>query len=424
MEQISIVLPINNKKNYFPIMTTWITNVLCRKNYNFSTYNNSYEVNIITDNPDHISLRCIEYISQKLPVNIYIEKEKIGKAQLCAKGFSYAECAVIAKIEADVSFSLDTLPRLCKELQNGIDVIVAFPTHKKNIYHVPLQPLTGSFMFDIQKNSEAGILLFTKKVWSTIQFTPSSDQTFILEFLHRAQEAGFIVKGTACFFQEINNYLSFLAKCKRSVAVGLQMLRVKIKKIHPQYIPPESKWSMINAGVGYKKRMYITHTTLHHTQSAVQSITLKQVFLCGILVECLIILCLFFGLFFAIQVLITILSVIYFLDILFALYLTLKTITTSYEITYTKKELEELQESQLPVYSILCPLYKEAHMLPQFLEGIANIDWPKEKLDVILLLEEDDVTTRVSIDNMRLPSYIRCVIVPHSLPNTKPKACN
>src|SRR5258708_6606643 len=42
----------------------------------------------------------------------------------------------------------------------------------------------------------------------------------------------------------------------------------------------------------------------------------------------------------------------------------------------------------------------------------------------MLLLEEDDKETIQKIKNYDLPSYFEIVIVPHSLPKTKPKACN
>src|SRR6185437_2445894 len=94
------------------------------------------------------------------------------------------------------------------------------------------------------------------------------------------------------------------------------------------------------------------------------------------------------------------------------------------EITATEEEIKSLKEKNLPVYSILCPLYKEAHVIPQFLEAIKKMDYPKEKLDVMLLLEEDDTHSIETVKKMELPLFVRTIVVPHSLPKTKPKACN
>ncbi len=81
-------------------------------------------------------------------------------------------------------------------------------------------------------------------------------------------------------------------------------------------------------------------------------------------------------------------------------------------------------EYQLPVYTILVPLYKEAGILPQLTRAIRALDWPKAKLDVRLLLEEDDQETIEVARNIGLPAYFTLVIVPVSGPRGKPKACN
>src|SRR5258708_25696898 len=102
----------------------------------------------------------------------------------------------------------------------------------------------------------------------------------------------------------------------------------------------------------------------------------------------------------------------------------MKSLKSDQEIKISDEEIAELDESKLPMYSILCPLYKEAHVVPQFLEAIAKLDWPKDKLDVMFLLEEDDKETIHAFSQMVLPYYARTVIVPDSQPKTKPKACN
>ena len=94
------------------------------------------------------------------------------------------------------------------------------------------------------------------------------------------------------------------------------------------------------------------------------------------------------------------------------------------ELSFTPEEIASLRDEDLPVYSILVPLYREAATLPRLVEGMKALDYPKEKLDVLLLLEENDKETIDAAQAIELPGFIRPVIVPHSLPKTKPKACN
>ncbi|HEY8598322.1 MAG TPA: glycosyltransferase family 2 protein, partial [Thermomicrobiales bacterium] len=74
--------------------------------------------------------------------------------------------------------------------------------------------------------------------------------------------------------------------------------------------------------------------------------------------------------------------------------------------------------------TILVPLYREAVVIPQLTRAIAALDWPKSKLDVRLLLEEDDLETIQAARAARLPAYFTFVIVPKDGPRGKPKACN
>jgi cellulose synthase/poly-beta-1,6-N-acetylglucosamine synthase-like glycosyltransferase len=81
-------------------------------------------------------------------------------------------------------------------------------------------------------------------------------------------------------------------------------------------------------------------------------------------------------------------------------------------------------DALLPVYTILVPLYKEAAVLRQLTDAIQRLDWPKEKLDVRLLLEEDDEETITAARAAQLPAYFTFVYVPNVKPRGKPKACN
>jgi glycosyltransferase XagB len=109
---------------------------------------------------------------------------------------------------------------------------------------------------------------------------------------------------------------------------------------------------------------------------------------------------------------------------LFRCYLIYRATAGSLEVPITAEELAALDEAALPIYTILVPLYKEASVLPTLLLGMSRLDYPATKLDVKLLLEEDDLETRQAVEATALPSYVHPVIVPVAQPRGKPKACN
>jgi cellulose synthase/poly-beta-1,6-N-acetylglucosamine synthase-like glycosyltransferase len=87
-------------------------------------------------------------------------------------------------------------------------------------------------------------------------------------------------------------------------------------------------------------------------------------------------------------------------------------------------QLSKLEDKDLPVYSILVPMYKEAAVLPHIAQSLRNMDYPLSKLDIKLILEEDDEETIAVARSLGLESTFEIIIVPPSWPKTKPKACN
>lgn len=81
-------------------------------------------------------------------------------------------------------------------------------------------------------------------------------------------------------------------------------------------------------------------------------------------------------------------------------------------------------EHSLPVYTILVPLFKEANSLPRLMESLERIDYPAAKLDIKLVLEEDDAETYEAAIALKPSYHYEIIRVPPSLPRTKPKACN
>ena len=127
---------------------------------------------------------------------------------------------------------------------------------------------------------------------------------------------------------------------------------------------------------------------------------------------------------------VTLFSINIFFQILYAvmtilkLYIVLKGERKNTQIKYGQKRLAEIDEAELPIYTLLIPVYKETEVVKRLIENIAALDYPQYKLDVRILLEEDDTETIELVRSMNLPSNYSAIVVPTSNPQTKPKACN
>ncbi len=127
---------------------------------------------------------------------------------------------------------------------------------------------------------------------------------------------------------------------------------------------------------------------------------------------------------FVLLVFVVLLTSLYLLDVLANFFIVFRGFKRETEIKFSQAELDNLKPGKLPIYTIFCPLYKEWEVLPQFASAISQLNYPKNKLQVMLLLEDDDRETINQALALNLPEYFEIIVVPHSLPKTKPKAMN
>lgn len=86
-------------------------------------------------------------------------------------------------------------------------------------------------------------------------------------------------------------------------------------------------------------------------------------------------------------------------------------------------EARSLAAEDLPVYTVLVPMYKEASMVPQLVANLRALEYPRDRLDVKLLLEADDAPTASAVMAHDIDDF-EIIIVPNGGPRTKPKALN
>ncbi len=83
-----------------------------------------------------------------------------------------------------------------------------------------------------------------------------------------------------------------------------------------------------------------------------------------------------------------------------------------------------IDAAHLPRYTVLIPCYREANIIPQILKNMEQLDYPRSKLQVLLLLEEDDIESLEAAKATRTSDFMRIVVVPDGVPRTKARACN
>ncbi len=144
------------------------------------------------------------------------------------------------------------------------------------------------------------------------------------------------------------------------------------------------------------------------------------------------------------MVLFAIISVGYFIVNPIKIYISLRGFKGARTPTrITKGELQWVQDEDLPVYTVLIPIFREAKILPQILRNIYRLNYPKNKLDIKILIEEKDTETideakllglfgspKKRVEGIPSKEYTEflelfdTIVIPAAKVTTKPRACN
>ncbi len=80
--------------------------------------------------------------------------------------------------------------------------------------------------------------------------------------------------------------------------------------------------------------------------------------------------------------------------------------------------------ARLPMVSIIVGLYDEENIAPRLIARLSRIDYPRDLLEILLVVEAEDRRTRTALEAAHLPPWMRIVISPRGRIRTKPRALN
>ncbi len=90
----------------------------------------------------------------------------------------------------------------------------------------------------------------------------------------------------------------------------------------------------------------------------------------------------------------------------------------------TAEEVAALDDAELPIYTVLVPVFREARVVGRLVDNLGRLDYPADRLEVIILVEEEDDETREAIARSEPPENFVILTIPKGAPQTKPRACN
>lgn len=404
MKNLSVIIPSWKRKNSIHSLIKRLDRIL-------TTNSIKYEI-IFVDNGDEKIRSVKSKLYEGYPVQFPVQNELENQNLRILQSVKLAKYPTIAFIDKNYIFPLDKIPQMLTKIQTGADVVVGKRIIENNNL-LSFHNIFERFLHRLDYDTQSGLVVFKKDVLDKVNLTLSS-MALNLEFLIKAQSMGFRIEQVEIEYVKKRWELYF-----GPVFSALRLWWFGLSAMIEENISEKSREILFK----YKGVTFNPQTNLQISETAIYRVTTWQ----KTILVCLTFLSVgsfFINWHFSIVVAFSILTILYFSDLLFNLFLIFRSFFTEPIISVSKREINQSSENLWPTYTILCPLYKEWEMLPQFVKAISELDYPKKKLQVLLLLEEDDITTINKVRSLELPKYFQALIVPNSIPKTKPKACN
>lgn len=419
MKGISIVVPtLNEEKN--------IAKLINRIQNSLAAFT-SYEIIFVDDHSKDKTVENIKKFEDKKQIFFFEKVGKSGKAFSLLEGFAKAKFDKIAMIDADLQYPPEAIKEMALLIdKKTCDIVVAKRNEKKisfsrRLFSRAFNLIFARFLHNLNYDVQSGLKIFRKEIVERIKIKPSR-WTFDMEFLIKSLRAGYIVKSYSIDFEKRLSGKTKVNLIKTSLEIGLNALKLKFKRSETIPYHPETE-KIKGKGFHYNGREFAHWSGVSVSESAFFRTEKNQNLT---IILCLIVFAVgaYLNWHETIIVLIAILTSIYFLDLFFNMFLIFRTFLKNPEIHISSEELHEKENFDWPTYTIFCPLYHETNVIPQFVSSMSGLDYPKNKLQVLIILEEDDEEAIEKVKNFSLPSFFQTIIVPHSNPKTKPKALN
>lgn len=126
----------------------------------------------------------------------------------------------------------------------------------------------------------------------------------------------------------------------------------------------------------------------------------------------------------AVMVLTTVSTLIYLVTIANRIGLVRRSLQSDPSISVSAEAARSIPDDDLPTYTVLVPAYGEPAVIPGLIAALERLEYPRDRLDVKLLLEADDAATIDAALAVETDLPVDLVLVPPGEPRTKPRALN
>lgn len=417
---ISVIVPSAKDRRWLPGCFKRVAEAFAGTDY-------EYEVIVVDDRSRDGSAEYVRSMESVLPVRLVEKHGMKGRAGSIKEALDQSRGGRIVLLDPDLAFPRDAFLSMIGTL-DMVDVAVAerskYPFLAYKIFSKLYRWVFSYMLLSVHADVRSGLKMFRRELLGSLRFDPHFDPRlgFDALLLFHAQRKGVIKSVPMAYTRPMFHHGVLDSVVSRmslaSGIVGLTFSR-SLRVFFPFLYPPQPL-EYFEAGFTNVN----DYLFLAPEQSAKGHLTREVYFL------------IFYAFFFIIGYFWLIhsltgrsfawsfffhIAVIQFALILFKVYV----VSITFRLPpQPPKGLTEEDKQNLPVISVILPVYKEKEVLPQLCKRMAEMQYPPDKLDLIFIFEQGDDETIDAFVRMEKPAHFKGLVSPDVKPKTKPKALN
>ena len=423
---LSVVIPTYNEKENIKELVSQIRSAFLNGKIN-------YEIIFVDDSSTDGTVEEINKHKGQLPVRVYTKYikhgfGKRGKASSLLIGFDLAKYDSVCMIDADLQYPPKAIVPMYKKLKKADIVVANRKFYQESRIRIFLSKgfriVFGRFLLRLDFDVQSGLKVFKKEILSKIRIN-SSKWGFDFEFLFKSKKLGYIIMDHSIEFSRRFSGKSKINPVFSSMEIGraVLLLRLTSLALNLKFLD----WPHISEkrGIDWKNKkdfLFVPEIYSAKKQLFVENIHLFLFILC-LHIAMFLTVSLFVKTTFIIYTFVCV-NIFYLLIMIFRFYVVYRSVRCSVVIDFSREEINSIRDSELPLYSVMIPLYQEAEVVSQIKKAMTAIDYPSNKLDFIITVEKYDKETKTAIKNSKFPKNFRTLVLPDVSPKTKPKALN
>lgn len=420
---VSVVVPTNNDRSLVKKCFQCVDDAFRDTEYR-------YELIVVDDHSIDGTPEYVRSVQGELPVRLVEKKGKKGRSISIKEGVDVALGNAIVILDPDVRFTKEALVSMVSKLEDSYIVVASRSTYPSFVYGIFSRMygwIIGRVLLSVNANVRSGIKVFRRSLLDSLRFDPEFDPRlgFDAVLLYHARRVGWPISSVLVQYTRVLFHHGYSGEVlsRFSFAYGIVLIKVVhiLRATFPFLFPPPPI-EYFSAGFTNVN----DYLFLSPAQSAKGHITRETVSLFVIVVGLSLVSMFGVSRAFGIPLLMGIafgISAMYLLLVAFKLVIMFRSLPAERDVL-TAEDLATVTNEELPIVSVLIPLYKEQEIIPQIFRYLSDFDYPREKLDIIFILESTDTETAEAFLAMNPPSHFKALLSPDVQPKTKPKAMN